>query len=64
MARSFIVEKTTNKDLNPVPIEGAEATVTASPEPTESPDLRMTESSLTEGTKTEVGEDETIQNYT
>ena len=50
MTRSCIVEKTTNKDLSPLPIEGTEATVIASLEPTESPDTFMTESLLAEGT--------------
>ena len=50
MARSFTVEKTTNNDPSPLPIEGTEATVMASPELTESPDSFMTESLLAEGT--------------
>ena len=41
--------KTTNKDLSSDPIEGTEATVMMNPEPTESPDLCMTDSPLTDG---------------
>ena len=63
MARSCIVEKTTNKDLSPLPIEGTEATVIASPEPTESPDTFMTESLLAEGTLTATDQNENIQIY-
>ena len=52
MARSFIVEKTTNKDLSPVPIEGTEATAMTNPEPSELLDMFMTEVQLTEDTQT------------
>ena len=56
MTRSFPVEKTTNKDLSPDPIQGTEATFMTNPEPTESPDLCMTNSPLTDGKQSVAGE--------
>ena len=58
MARSFIVEKTTNKDLSLLRIERTEASVMAGLEPAESPDSFMTEALPAERIKTSADQNE------